>query len=102
MSVALFHFYEEATAYEIALIFFMDGLGRLTNRTIGGEGTPGAIVSVETRQKRSKALKGRKHSAEHVRKSADAKRGQPLGKRKLPPTFPVVKVWQGFISPDGV
>lgn len=53
---ATFEKHEEAIQYEIALIFFMDGL---VNQTYGGEGRAGYIVSEETRQKIGNKNKGR-------------------------------------------
>lgn len=52
--LAAFATHEEAIQYEIALIFFMDGL---TNRTNGGDGAPGFVQSEEQRRKTSLAHK---------------------------------------------
>ena len=54
--LAFFETHEDALLYEIALIFFMDGL---TNLTDGGDGSRGLKFSEEARQKMSKRMKGR-------------------------------------------
>lgn len=71
--LAFFETHEEACLYEIALIFFMDGL---VNLTYGGDGAPGAVPSEETLLKRSMALKGRAVSAEHRRKISESRKGR--------------------------
>lgn len=53
---------------------------KLTNMTIGGDGTPGLIPSQETREKMSKAGLGRKRSPESIAKS----RAGLLGKKQSP------------------
>lgn len=70
------------------------GLGPLANLTDGGEGQSGAIVSAETRQKRSNTLKnkwsnethfnkGRKHTDEHNMKIAQAGIGRKQSEETL-------------------
>lgn len=71
--LAFFETHEEACLYEIALIFFMDGL---VNLTYGGDGTQGAVPSQETLRKRSIALKGRAVSVAHRRKISEARKGK--------------------------
>jgi excinuclease UvrABC nuclease subunit len=60
--------YEEALSIEKYLVAFYGrkdlGKGSLVNKTEGGDGTLGAIVSEETRAKKSVFFKGRKHSEE--------------------------------------
>jgi hypothetical protein len=51
------------------------GTGILLNKTDGGEGL--ANISIETRKKMSDAGKGRKQSAEHVRKRTAHRKGVP-------------------------
>lgn len=73
--LAYFETHKEACMYEIALIFFMDGL---TNRTYGGDGSMGVVISEETRRNLSKAnwVKGRTLSEEHKRKISESKKGK--------------------------
>jgi hypothetical protein len=52
--------------------------GCLRNRTDGGGGASGRVLSVEARQKISAFHKGRKRSEEHCRRLSEAKRGKPL------------------------
>jgi hypothetical protein len=52
------------------------GTGILRNKTDGGEGSSGAIVSEETRRKQSEAMKGKKQSEETRRKKSEAKKGK--------------------------
>jgi hypothetical protein len=63
--VAYFDTDEEASLYEIALIFFLPDL---TNLTDGGEGAIGLIHSLESKQKMSQSRKGKPQSVEHARK----------------------------------
>lgn len=49
--------------------------GPLVNKTDGGEGLSGFIVSDKTRKRRSEALRGKPKSPEHVAKMAASKRG---------------------------
>ena len=67
--LAYFETHEEALQYEIALIFFMDGLTNLTN---GGEGVSGLKISGRTlsaghRHKISASMTGKPKSEEHRR-----------------------------------
>lgn len=70
---------DEAIALEISTIARY-GMDKLANLTSGGEGLPGKIVSLETRQKMSEAHKGKVNSPEARRKISEANRG-----RKAPP-----------------
>jgi len=81
---------EEAFNHEIYMIDVFGrkdlGTGILHNRTAGGEGTSGAILSEECKEKiRQKAI-GRKLSEEHKRKISDAMKGKtPWNKEKSTP-----------------
>jgi hypothetical protein len=68
--VAHFETDKEACMYEVALIFFMDGL---TNETDGGEGVRG--LSEEGRRKMSEATKRQMLSEERRRKLSEARKG---------------------------
>lgn len=72
--------WEEACIIEKELISFYGrrdlGFGLLVNLTDGGEGSIGAVISKETRDKISKANFGRKLSAEHKTKISEANRGK--------------------------
>jgi hypothetical protein len=74
--------WEEAKKIEILLIekYGRKDLvtGNLVNMTDGGEGTLGLIVSEETRQKRSEALKGKKLSDEHRQKMSEVRKSKKL------------------------
>lgn len=60
---------------EYIRVFKLIGMD-LVNSTIGGDGVmSGRTASVESREKQSKAMTGRKYTKEHVQKSADARRG---------------------------
>ena len=62
------------------------GEGYLINKTDGGEGTSGYIVSKETKRKISEANKGRTHTEESKRKMSEANKGKKASKetkRKL-------------------
>ncbi len=107
--LAYFETHEEACMYEIALIFFLPGL---TNKTGGGDGAMGVVISEETRQKLreshmgqvpsnlqqliemnrdrtgkkrpeetrrkiSRANKGKRPSAECIRRAIEANKGRP-------------------------
>jgi len=85
--------WEEAKNIEILLIEKYGrkdlGKGNLVNMTDGGEGSPGVIISEETRKKISEANKGRKgcmlgktHSEEARKKISEANKGNTnmLGK----------------------
>ena len=52
------------------------GEGYLINKTDGGEGTSGYIVSKETKRKISEANKGRTHTEESKRKMSEANKGE--------------------------
>lgn len=87
--LAYFDIEQDAFMYEIALIFFMDGL---TNLTYGGEGMSGLAPSEITRQKLREAAKGKQnskghtHTEEHRRKNSEAKKGHVVSeetRRKL-------------------
>ena len=78
---------EEAFKHEIYMIAVFGrkdlGMGILHNRTNGGDGTSGRVVSEETKRKISKATKGenhplygKKHSEETKRKQSEIKRGK--------------------------
>lgn len=68
--------WHEAAAFEVSLIANIGrsdvGAGPLANLTDGGEGSPGTVVSVEAREKRAAALRGRKRDPEIGRKIAAA------------------------------
>tara|TARA_R110002049_G_scaffold6040_1_gene39577 strand:- start:3412 stop:4116 length:705 start_codon:yes stop_codon:yes gene_type:complete len=70
----------EASAIEKALISSYGrkdlGLGELVNKTNGGLGTSGAIVSKETREKRGASLRGRVFTQEHRDNIGNASRGR--------------------------
>lgn len=56
------------------------GFGPLTNKTDGGEGASGTVVSEETREKQAAAKRGKtraKHSEETKRKMSQAALGKP-------------------------
>ena len=78
---------EEAFKHEVYMIAVLGrkdlGTGILRNRTDGGEGSSGAIVSEETRRKKSEAIKGesnpfygKSHSEETRRILSEVKRGE--------------------------
>jgi hypothetical protein len=79
---------EEAFKHEIYMIDVFGrkdlGTGILYNRTYGGEGSSGAIISDETRRKLSEANKGntnflgKNHSEEHKRKMSELNKGKTL------------------------
>jgi len=74
--------YKEAKNIEILLIEKYGrnnlGLGNLVNMTDGGEGCLGVIVSEDTRQKMSKARKGKPLSEETRVKMSEANKGKTL------------------------
>ena len=55
----------------------------LTNFTWGGEGTSGYKISEETKQRMSKAKKGKKHSEEHNKKISESNKGKNKGKNSF-------------------
>ena len=71
---------EDAFKHEIYMIAVLGrkdlGTGILRNRTDGGEGSSGVIISEETRRKISEASKGRTLSEEHKRKLIEANKGK--------------------------
>ena len=71
---------EEAFKHEIYMIDVLGrkdlGTGILHNRTNGGEGPSGAIVSEETKRKQSEAQKGKIRSEEHRRKISEVRKGK--------------------------
>ena len=77
---------EEAFKHEIYMIAVFGridlGTGILHNRTNGGEGVSGAIISEETKRKQSEANKGKTFSEERKRKMSEARKGNTnwLGK----------------------
>ena len=70
----------EAFRHEIYMIFLYGrkdlGTGILHNRTNGGDGVSGAIISDETRRKLSEAHKGKTHSEDCKKKISDAQKGK--------------------------
>ncbi len=72
--LAYFETHKEACMYEIALIFFMDGL---TNLTRGGDGSWGVVPSEESRQKMREAQRRPRHpySEEHRHKLSESHKG---------------------------
>ena len=77
---------EEAFKHEIYMIAVFGrkdlGTGILHNRTDGGDGSSGVVVSEETKRKMSKARKGKSFSEEHKRKISEAKKNQTEETRK--------------------
>ena len=71
---------EEAFKHEIYMIAVFGrkdlGTGILRNKTDGGEGPSGAVMSKETRRKISEAQKGKTLSEETRRKLSEANRGK--------------------------
>jgi hypothetical protein len=70
----------EAFKHEIYMIFVFGrkdlGTGILYNKTDGGEGCSGVVMSAETRRRMSDAKKGKTTSEETRRKISDAKKGK--------------------------
>lgn len=58
------------------------------NLTDGGEGNFGWIPSKETREKLSKAFKGKKHTSERIEKMRKALKGRPIPERRGVPLSP--------------
>jgi len=73
---------EEAFRHEVYMIAVFGrknlGTGILHNRTNGGEGSSGTIVSDETRKKLSEIHKGKTLSEETKRKVSEARKGKTL------------------------
>ena len=71
---------EESFRHEVYMIAMFGrkdlGTGILHNRTNGGDGVSGAVVSDETRRKMSEALKGKPRSKEIRRKMSEAHKGK--------------------------
>ena len=71
---------EESFRHEVYMIAVFGrkdlGTGILHNKTNGGDGVSGAVVSDETRRKMSEALKGKPRSKEIRRKISEAHRGK--------------------------
>ena len=71
---------EESFRHEVYMIAVFGrkdlGTGILHNRTNGGDGVSGAVVSDETRRKKSEALKGKPRSKEIRRKISEAHKGK--------------------------
>jgi len=81
--LARFETQKEAFQYEIALIFFMDGL---TNQTNGGEGASGREYSEEHRNKLSEATRKQWASSEMQHKMSESAKTRVYtegGRRKL-------------------
>jgi hypothetical protein len=69
--------------YMIAVFGRIDlGTGILHNRTDGGEGTSGAVISEETRRKMNESMKGKTRSEKTKRKMSEVRKGNTnwLGK----------------------
>jgi hypothetical protein len=77
---------EEAFKHETYMIAVFGrkdlGTGILHNRTNGGDGSSGVVVSEETKLKMSKTRKGKSFSGEHKRKISEAKKQQTEETRK--------------------
>ncbi len=71
---------EESFKHEIYMIAVFGrkdlGTGILHNRTNGGEGSSGAILSEEHKRKISEKLKGRIHSKKSKKKMSESQRGE--------------------------
>lgn len=72
--LAFFETHEEAIQYEIALIFFMDGL---TNLTAGGDGCYGFVQSEEQRRKTSLAHKSSPLAIQAREELREKQKGRP-------------------------
>jgi len=63
------------------------GTGILRNMTDGGEGTSGAVLSIETRRKISESMKGRHFSDEHrikMREAWERRKARPVSRKASP------------------
>ena len=73
---------EEAFKHEVYMIFVLGrkdlGIGILRNRTDGGEGASGSVISLEHKEKISLANRGRIKSEEGIRKISEANAGKTL------------------------
>jgi hypothetical protein len=100
---------KEAFRHEVYMIAVLGrkdlGTGILRNKTNGGEGTLGIVVTPEFRQKMSELTKGRKHTQEAKEKVSKANKGKsPWNKGKSPPEEVKQKISQSNknkqISPE--
>ena len=75
---------EESFRHEVYMIAVFGrkdlGTGILHNKTNGGDGVSGAVVSDETRRKMSEALKGKPRSKEIRRKISESHKGKKIPK----------------------
>ena len=103
---------EEAFRHEIYMIavFGRKDLetGILYNKSNGGEGNSGLIMSQESREKMSKASKGKKKPPGHGEKVSKAKKGKPSALRgRVMPEEHKAKIGNShaktfhFINPEG-
>ena len=81
---------EESFRHEVYMIAVFGrkdlGTGILHNKTNGGDGVSGAVVSDETKRKMSEARKGKTHSKETKRKMSESGKGKIISeetKRKM-------------------
>jgi hypothetical protein len=100
---------KEAFRHEVYMISVLGrkdlGTGILRNKTNGGEGTLGIVVTPEFRQKMSELTKGRKHTQEAKEKVSKANKGKsPWNKGKSLPEEVKQKISQSNknkqISPE--
>lgn len=71
--IAYFETHRDACSYEIALIFFMDGLANLT---AGGEGASGVVFSAERRRQLSENTRRQMQSEESRRRLREVNTGK--------------------------